>query len=69
MNFEEKLKELEIISQKMSTGDSSLDESMKSFEEGMKLAKELEKELENYEQKVKILMESTTGETHLEDFE
>ncbi len=67
MNFEEKLLKLEEISEKMREDNHSLDESINSFESGMKLAKELEKELENYEKRVEILV-SKDGEDHLEDF-
>ncbi len=67
MNFEEKLLKLEKISEKMREDDHSLDESINSFEDGMKLAKELEKELENYEKRVEILI-SKNGEDHFEEF-
>ncbi len=67
MNFEEKLIKLEEISAKMREDNNSLDESINSFESGMKLAKELEKELSSYEKRVEILI-SKNGEDHLEEF-
>lgn len=67
MKFEEKLNRLEKISQKMREEEISLEDSVKSFEEGMEIAKDLEKELESYEKRVQILL-SKDGEDHLEDF-
>lgn len=53
--FENKLKRLEEIVKKMEQGDLELDESLKIFEEGVKLAKECQSHLSQAEQKVKIL--------------
>jgi len=43
--FEEKLKKLETIVEKLSSPDLPLDESLKLFEEGVNLVKELNEEL------------------------
>lgn len=67
MTFEEQLEKLEILSKSISDENISLDKSMEIFEEGITIALKLEKELENYEKKVKILIEKD-GKTHLEDF-
>lgn len=53
--FENKLKRLEEIVKKMEQGDLELDESLKLFEEGVKLTKECQAHLSQAEQKVKIL--------------
>ncbi len=53
--FESKLKRLEEIVKKMEQGDLELDESLKLFEEGVKLTKECQSHLSQAEQKVKIL--------------
>lgn len=53
--FENKLKRLEEIVKKMEQGDLELDESLKLFEEGVKLTKECQTHLSQAEQKVKIL--------------
>ena len=37
--FEESMKELEVIAEKLSDGEVSLDESIKLFEDGMKISK------------------------------
>ena len=44
--FEEKLEKLESLSENIRKTDISVDEAMKNFEEGIKLAKSIEKELD-----------------------
>lgn len=67
MSFEERLKKLESISEEMRNDNISLEKSITSFENGIKLAEELEKELEGFEKRVEILI--TKGdENHLEEF-
>lgn len=56
MDFEKKLNRLEEIVSKMESGEMSLDESLKSFEEGVNLSRECQKQLSEAEQKVKILV-------------
>ncbi len=55
-NFEEKLERLETLGTKIRQSDIPLDEALKAFEEGIKLARSLEKELEKTESRVEILM-------------
>ena len=54
--FEERLERLEALSEKIRTGDLGLDEAVQTFEEGMRLAKQLEKDLSKVERKVEILV-------------
>lgn len=56
MNFEKKLNRLEEIVGKMEKGDVSLEESLKFFEEGVKLSRECNAKLTEAELKVKKLM-------------
>jgi exodeoxyribonuclease VII small subunit len=56
MNFETKLNRLEDIVEKMETGDLALEESLKMFEEGVKLVRECQTQLNAAEQKVKVLL-------------
>ena len=56
MDFEKKLGRLEEIVQKMEKGDLALEESLKLFEEGVKLSRECHSRLSEAEAKVKILM-------------
>ena len=55
-NFEEKLEKLEKLSENIKQSDISLEDALKNFEEGIKLAKTLEKELDQMEGKIQILM-------------
>jgi exodeoxyribonuclease VII small subunit len=55
-SFEERLKRLESLSDKLREGKIPLEEAVSIFEEGMKLAKDLEKELAKIERKVEILV-------------
>lgn len=55
-NFEEKLAKLEKLTGDIKRTDISLEDALKDFEEGIKLAAGLEKELEKIEGKIQILM-------------
>jgi len=69
MSFEKKLNRLEEIVQKMEGGEMALDESLKLFEEGVKLSRECNKELSEAEQKVKLLVGvDSEGAPLTEDF-
>lgn len=54
-NFEERLNRLEEINTTIK-GGGNLDESLKLFEEGVKLAKGLEKDLLKVERKIELLV-------------
>jgi exodeoxyribonuclease VII small subunit len=56
MDFEKKLKRLEEIVGTMEKGSLPLEESLKLFEEGVKLSKECHEQLSKAEQKVKLLL-------------
>lgn len=59
MKFEEKIKELENIVNKLENGDSPLDESFDMYEKAMKLIKECDTELNAVKEKVnKIVSEN-----------
>ncbi|MBK51918.1 MAG: exodeoxyribonuclease VII small subunit [Gammaproteobacteria bacterium] len=61
-NFEEALEELERLVSSMEEGELSLEESMKTFEKGVKLTRECQAALKKAEQKVQILL-NENGET------
>lgn len=67
-NFEESMKTLEGIVSELENGNLNLDESVKKFEEGMKIAKQCNTILENAEKKITILLEKD-GELKEEDFD
>lgn len=54
--FEERLERLEELGDEIRRNDIPLDDAIKAFEEGIKLARELEKDLEKIESRVEILM-------------
>lgn len=69
MDFEKKLKRLEEIVGKMEDGELSLDDSMKLFEEGVKLSRDCQTQLSQAEQKVKVLLAvSADGTPETRDF-
>ena len=55
--FEEYLARLESLVEKMESGDLSLEDSLKTFEEGIKLTRECQQALKTAEQKVNLLIE------------
>ena len=57
LNFEEAIKELEKITTELEKGELSLDESVKKFEEGMKLSKKCNSIIEDAERKINILLQ------------
>lgn len=59
--FETAMQRLEDIVQDLEGGDLSLGDSLKAFEEGMKLAKFCSKELEAAEKKVSLLVQESDG--------
>ena len=52
-NFENNLKKLEVIVDKLESGDIGLEESVKLYEEGMKIKKVCDKKLKDIEMQIK----------------
>ncbi len=61
MSFEDKLKELEEIVDKLDGGNVSLEESIVLFEKGVKLSKACQRILNSAEKKVNVLMSDESG--------
>ena len=57
IDFESSLKQLESIVEKLEDENINLEDSVKSFEEGVNLVKECQKQLQNAELKVKKLLD------------
>ena len=55
LTFEEAYVELEKITDKLNSGDTTLDEALKLYEEGIKLSNLCSKALENAKQKIETL--------------
>ena len=68
-NFEEMIENLEQIAKDLESGNLSLDESVKKFEEGMEISKECSKILENAEKKITILIKDSEGNIKEKDFD
>ena len=52
-NFEANLKKLEVIVDKLESGDIGLEESVKFYEEGMRIKKICDKKLKDIEMQIK----------------
>lgn len=68
VDFEQALKELESLVERMEQGDLSLEESLKSFERGIALTRQCQKALQEAEQKVEILT-GKDNDARVEPFE
>ncbi|NOQ64781.1 MAG: exodeoxyribonuclease VII small subunit [Methyloprofundus sp.] len=66
--FEDSLQGLEDIVEQLEQGDISLEDSLKSFEQGVKLTQTCQKALQDAEQKVQILL-AKNGQQSLEPFD
>jgi exodeoxyribonuclease VII small subunit len=60
-SFEEQLTALESVVERLERGELSLDESVRLFEEGVKLSNACKKELEVAEGKIQLLAERGAG--------
>ena len=68
MNFEETMKQLELIATELERGNLNLEDSVKKFEQGIELSKKCNKYLEQAEKKITILLQND-GELKEETFE
>jgi exodeoxyribonuclease VII small subunit len=60
-SFEERLQRLQELGEQIRKTDMPLDEALRAFEEGIKLARTLETELEKIESRIEILMNPDTA--------
>jgi exodeoxyribonuclease VII small subunit len=67
--FEDAMERLEQIVESLEGGDLTLEESLKIFEEGMKLIRFCSKKLEEAEQKVTLLIKESDGKFTQQPFE
>lgn len=68
MKFESALGKLEEIVDKLESGDIGLDESLKLYEEGMKLLKFCTAKLDEVEKKIEILVKDKNGKVYTKSF-
>tara|TARA_X000000368_G_scaffold2417_1_gene1873 strand:+ start:871 stop:1095 length:225 start_codon:yes stop_codon:yes gene_type:complete len=57
VDFESSLKELELIVERLEDENINLEDSVKSFEEGVSLVKQCQKKLQDAELKIKKLLD------------
>jgi exodeoxyribonuclease VII small subunit len=60
-SFEEQLTALEGVVERLERGELTLDESVRLFEEGVKLSEACKKELETAEGRIQVLVERGRG--------
>ncbi|MEY4527956.1 MAG: Exodeoxyribonuclease 7 small subunit [Nitrospirota bacterium] len=68
VKFEQAMARLEAIVGELESGDLPLDESLKIFEEGIRLSKNCLKVLEEAERKVEVLVQDKNGKKQLRAF-
>ncbi len=68
VKFEQAMARLEAIVGELENGDLPLDESLKIFEEGIRLSKNCLKVLEEAERKVEVLVQDKNGKKELRAF-
>ena len=67
--FETALKKLETIVENLENGDLSLEDALKQYEEGVKMADICSKRLSEAEKKIEILMKTNAGKFKTVPFE
>jgi exodeoxyribonuclease VII small subunit len=68
IKFEKALSRLETIVTELEAGELSLDESLRIFEEGVKLSKSCLKMLDDAERKAEILVQDKDGRKRIQAF-
>ena len=59
--FEDRLTALEAVVERLERGELSLDDSVRLFEEGVKLSNACKSELEKAEGRIQVLVETSSG--------
>ena len=67
--FEASLKELEHIVKQLEDGDLELEESLKLFEDGVRLSRACRERLTNAERRIEVLMKEADGSLGLQEIE
>ncbi len=69
IKFEDAIRRLENIVEKLESGNLPLEDSLAKYEEGIRLSKICQKKLEVAKRKVEMLVKSKDGKVRLEPFE
>lgn len=68
-NFETSLEKLEKIVRELEQGDLSLEESLKLFEDGVKLSRECQERLSSAERRIEVLLKDGNGNLAIESLD
>jgi exodeoxyribonuclease VII small subunit len=68
-NFETSLSSLEQIVRELERGDLALEDSLKLFEDGVRLARECQERLNQAERRIEVLMRDSDGRPVVSGFE
>ena len=68
-SFEEQLTQLESVVEKLERGELTLDDSVRLFEEGVRLSNACKAELEKAEGRIQVLVETRNGTAQVADLE
>ena len=68
-SFEESLKELEQIVTHLEEGDLALEDSLKLFEDGVRLSRECRERLTAAERRIEVLMKEADGSLGLQSID
>lgn len=69
MEFEQKLSRLDELVKKMEKGDATLEQTLQYFEEGVRLSKDCQTQLQEAEVKIrKLVAIDANGQMQTEDF-
>ncbi|MDQ3061430.1 MAG: exodeoxyribonuclease VII small subunit [Acidobacteriota bacterium] len=66
LTFETSLQELEKIVRRLEEGDSSLEDSLKLFEDGVRLSRECQERLNQAERRIEVLLKDENGNPTLQ---
>jgi exodeoxyribonuclease VII small subunit len=69
IDFEESMEKLEKIAKELESDKLSLNDSVKKFEEGMKISQDCKKVLDEAEKKITILIDDTEKDLEVEEEE
>jgi exodeoxyribonuclease VII small subunit len=67
--FEEHLTQLESVVERLEKGDLTLDDSVRLYEEGVKLSQACKKELEQAEGRIQVLVEGRGGKMQVAEMD
>ena len=68
LTFEKKMARLEEIVERLESGEATLDETIRLFEEGKQLGQQCRKELAEFEKKIQMIVEKENGEVEMVPF-